>query len=232
MATKTTTKPNLDHIVKELQHLAIEVDSLVEDPENANEHDARSVEAIAASLKEFGQDQPLVVQKEGMVIRKGNGRWLAAKQLGWTHIAAVVVDESRVRAVSRALADNRSNEFSNWNDPQLLALLEEVHTESPDLVGVIGWNDDEYNALRDADTAFLDDDDDGGIEVDDGEGPSAEVDATVPNVTGGSVTFTAPLSESQHRTVMEAIVKARKDLNSQCTTGDAITHICEKFLGK
>jgi ParB-like chromosome segregation protein Spo0J len=118
-----TAQPDLSHIHEQLRHLAVPLDSLVEDPDNARTHPDENVEAIRRSLAEFGQDQPLVVQVPGNVVRKGNGRLRAARQLGWTWIAALRVSEGDLRAAARAVADNRSGDLARWDDRVLAQLL-------------------------------------------------------------------------------------------------------------
>src|SRR5262245_60321700 len=99
------------------------------------------------SLAEFGQDQPLVVQKQGMIVRKGNGRLKAALELGWEWIAAFVVDESDVRAVARAIADNRTAELATWDEEKLAALLKSIReAEDIDLV-VTGFSQTDIDQL-------------------------------------------------------------------------------------
>ncbi|MFU9046333.1 ParB/Srx family N-terminal domain-containing protein [Acinetobacter tibetensis] len=74
---------------------------------NAKVHDNKQIEKIAKSISEFGWDQPIVVDKDHVVI-KGHGRRLAAIHLGITNVPVWVRDdltEEQVRA-SR-LADNR-----------------------------------------------------------------------------------------------------------------------------
>jgi ParB/RepB/Spo0J family partition protein len=119
-------KPDLSHIAASLRHLAVPLESLTPDPENSRRHPEDNIDAIVRSLAEFGQDQPLVVREEGRVIIKGNGRWEAARALGWTHVAAVLVSESEVRAAARALADNRSAELAEWDDAVLARVIERV----------------------------------------------------------------------------------------------------------
>lgn len=132
MPANTTRKtPNdpaagVSCIHESLRHLAVPLDTLNPDPENVRLHDDRSIDGIAASLNEFGQDQVIVVQREGMIIRKGNGRYLAARKLGWTHLAAIVVDEERIKAMSRAIADNRTMDLSRFDDQLLAAALTEI----------------------------------------------------------------------------------------------------------
>ena len=93
---------DLSHIAEPLRRLAVPCSSLHLDPDNARLHPEENIEAIRKSLAEFGQDQPLVVQKQGRIVRKGNDRLKAARELGWKWIAALVVDEGDVRAAARA----------------------------------------------------------------------------------------------------------------------------------
>lgn len=74
---------------------------------NVKTHDDEQVARIARSLQEFGWDQPIVVDKNGVII-KGHGRRLAAISLGMKQVPVWVRDDltdEQVRA-SR-LADNR-----------------------------------------------------------------------------------------------------------------------------
>jgi ParB-like chromosome segregation protein Spo0J len=84
-----------------------DIDSIVPYEQNAKIHDKGQVEKIAKSISEFGWDQPIVVDKHGVVI-KGHGRRLAAIRLGLTQIPVLVRDDltdDQVRAAR--LADNR-----------------------------------------------------------------------------------------------------------------------------
>lgn len=74
---------------------------------NSKIHDAAQVQKIANSIREFGWDQPVVVDRHGVII-KGHGRTEAAKLLGLATIPVLVRDdlnEEQVRAAR--LADNR-----------------------------------------------------------------------------------------------------------------------------
>ena len=130
-------------IVDALQPLAVAVDSLQFDPANARKHSPRNMEAIKTSLRRFGQRLPIVVQREGMIVRAGNARLEAVRQLGWKEIAAVVVDEGDVDAVSFAIADNRTAELSEWDVEVLTSLL-----QLPDInIEDVGFSSDELTAM-------------------------------------------------------------------------------------
>jgi site-specific DNA-methyltransferase (adenine-specific) len=102
------------------------------------------MEAIVASLSRFGQRTPIVVQRKGMVVRAGNGRLEAAKRLGWQHIAAVVVDDDSVEAVSYAIADNRTAELAEWDSETLASLLDTLPKEA---LEATGYTEDDLQAL-------------------------------------------------------------------------------------
>lgn len=140
-------KLDLSHITIGLHGLAVSVSDLKLDPSSARLHNKRSIDTIAASLEQFGQDQPLVVQREGLIVRKGNGRLRAARQLGWRHIAAIVLDESDVYAIARSIADNRSTEFASWDERLLAELLETIQLDDSLDVDVTGFFDEEIEEL-------------------------------------------------------------------------------------
>src|SRR5216683_4975192 len=139
--------PDLSHIAEALRPLAILCSSLNPDPDNARLHSEENIETIMKSLAEFGQDQPLVVQKEGMIVHKGNGRLQAARRLGWKWIAAFVVDEDDVRAVARAIADNRAAELATWDEEKLAQLLQSIREVGEIDLEVTGFSQADIDQL-------------------------------------------------------------------------------------
>lgn len=74
---------------------------------NAKIHDEDQIAKIAKSITEFGWDQPIVVDRNGVII-KGHGRRMAALKLGFKEVPVLVRDDltdTQVRAAR--LADNR-----------------------------------------------------------------------------------------------------------------------------
>jgi hypothetical protein len=109
-------------IAEQLRPLVVPIADLNLDPANARVHGEKNLAAIRASLAQFGQRKPIVVQRQGMIVRAGNGTVTAARALGWTEIAAVVIDDDNATAAQFAIADNRSAELAVW-DPDVLATL-------------------------------------------------------------------------------------------------------------
>jgi DNA modification methylase len=141
-----TVTDDLAYIAQPLRHLAIAIDTLILDPANARKHDEKNLGAIKGSLTRFGQRFPIIVQKQGNIVRAGNGRVMAAKAIGWSHIAALVVDESDVEAVAFAIADNRSAELAEWDDEALAKLLESL---PDDAFVATGFSDSDLKDLLD-----------------------------------------------------------------------------------
>ena len=89
------------------------VDSLSADPANVRTHDKRNIDAIKASLRRFGQQKPIVVDGDGVVVA-GNGTLAAARELGWQEIAVARTNLKGADAVAYAIADNRTAELARW----------------------------------------------------------------------------------------------------------------------
>src|SRR3989304_4061395 len=88
------------------------IDSIVPYEKNAKKHPKKQVEQIANSIKEFGFNQPIVVDKQGTII-VGHGRFEAAKLLQMESVPVVELDISEEKAKAYRLADNKLNE-SDW----------------------------------------------------------------------------------------------------------------------
>lgn len=99
---------------------SVKITSLVLDPENARKHSKKNIDAIAGSLKTFGQRRPLVVWDS--IVIAGNGTLEAAKSIGWdtVEITRVPADWTHEQARAYALADNRTAELAEW-DAEILA---------------------------------------------------------------------------------------------------------------
>lgn len=95
---------------------------------NAKKHEKEQVKRIAQSIKQFGFDQPIVVDKFGVII-KGHGRRLACMELGMKEVLVLVrydLDPDQVKAAR--LADNRAA-VGDLDTSKLMADLAEFNTE-------------------------------------------------------------------------------------------------------
>src|SRR5207253_6084994 len=98
-------------------------------PGNARTHTKRQIEKLAASLREFGLNTPILIDAERNVIA-GHGRLLACQRLGLTEVPTIGLDHlSSAQAQAFAIADNRLAELAGWDDRLLgeqLRLLSEM----------------------------------------------------------------------------------------------------------
>jgi ParB-like chromosome segregation protein Spo0J len=106
----------------------VSIDALIPDPSNARMHDEVNISAIKGSLAKFGQQKPIVITKNNVVVA-GNGTLEAAKALGWTELDVIYSELSGTEAIAYALSDNRTSELGSWNKgilgKQLLGLSRE-----------------------------------------------------------------------------------------------------------
>lgn len=118
----------------------IEIDKLIPYARNPrNNKDA--IADVAASLREFGFRQPIVVDPD-MSIVVGHTRWLAAKKLKLTEVPvhiATNLTEQQIKAYR--LADNRVAENSEWDLDFLKLELEELGDE------FTGFENDDFDEL-------------------------------------------------------------------------------------
>ena len=101
----------------------VDVEKLIPYINNAKKHSESQVTKIAASIREFGFLNPVLIDKKYNVIA-GHGRILAAKKLGLDKIPAIYA-EGLTEAQRKAyiLADNRLGELAEWDDDLLDAEL-------------------------------------------------------------------------------------------------------------
>jgi len=96
----------------------VPVDQLKPYPGNPRQN-KKAIDKVAASLREFGWKQPIVVDKD-MVIIVGHTRLAAAKKNGDREVPVLIADDltpEQVRAYR--LADNKTSEFASWDDDLL-----------------------------------------------------------------------------------------------------------------
>lgn len=122
------------------------VDDLVPYARNSRTHDKEQVAQIAASMREWGFTNPILIDPEGNVIA-GHGRLMAAKQLGLEEVPCVVArgwTEAQRRAY--VIADNKLALNAGWDEDMLKVEFQELEGLGFDL-GLTGWQDYELEDL-------------------------------------------------------------------------------------
>ena len=100
-------------------------EDLIPYTKNAKKHDKRQIKNVAESIKQYGFVQPIVVDRDGVIVI-GHCRALAAKKLGVEEVPCVCVDDLTPEQVNALrLVDNKSNE-SDWDFDLLAEELPEL----------------------------------------------------------------------------------------------------------
>jgi DNA modification methylase len=95
------------------------------DPRNPRQHSPRQIKQIARSIKSFGFNVPILIDRQDKILC-GHGRYLAAQQLGLNEVPAIQLEHlTAEQARAFAIADNRLTENATWDD----ALLGEIFAE-------------------------------------------------------------------------------------------------------
>jgi hypothetical protein len=116
--------------VDPMKVVVVPLEALHLDPQNARKG---NVQAIAESLREFGQHRAIIAQKDTGRIISGNHTYLAAQTLGWSTVNVFWVDDNDEKALRRGLADNAVGDQAKWDDDALRKLLEETGLDVPGL---------------------------------------------------------------------------------------------------
>ena len=106
---------------EKLTVIMLPVADLKPNPRNARTHSDRQIRQIADSIETFGFTNPILIDKEGQIVG-GEGRYRAAKKLGWTEVPTIRIDwltKEQLRAY--VLADNKLALNAGW-DQEVLAI--------------------------------------------------------------------------------------------------------------
>lgn len=189
-----------------------DIDLFTPDPENARGHDERNIKAIEDSIRQFDQRIPILVDAN-LVIRKGNGTWLAMKRLGERKIWAIPLELEGAAATAFAIADNRSAELAHWEWQIVKDALLKLQDEGQDIEH-LGFADFELEPLLSAvwkPPAVKSDED-------------AQEDDQDDNATERILLATG----SEFRMIKRAIKMAQSQ--QMATDGQALSRICEEWM--
>src|SRR5579862_2833453 len=119
---------------------------------NPRTHSDEQIAQIAASIREFGWTNPILVGPDQVIVA-GHGRLLAARKLGMTEVPVIVLphlSEAQRRAL--VIADNQLALNAGWDEEILrveLALLQDADYD----LSLVGLEDDELARLLEAQDA-------------------------------------------------------------------------------
>jgi site-specific DNA-methyltransferase (adenine-specific) len=122
------------------------VDELIPYARNSRTHSDEQVAQIAASIKEFGWTNPILVDGDGGIIA-GHGRLMAARKLGFTEVPTIELrDLTDAQKKAYVIADNRLALNAGWDNEMLTLELGELAAEGYDM-DLLGFDTKELDAL-------------------------------------------------------------------------------------
>jgi hypothetical protein len=195
-----------------------------------------AIARLAASIKRYGWQQPIVVDRDFVVII-GHGRLEAAQLLGHKRVPVVVAkDLTPEKARALRLADNRLNRDSDWNMALLTQEIEELRGLDIPLEMAAFTDDDLKRIADDMDEASLEQlaGEAGGEPVGGHPDSPEEGAGGCGNGAEGAgedslVTFSEVLTVAQ-RNVINAAINLAKQRERLERRGEALFRICDFYL--
>ena len=124
----------------------IAVEKLIPYARNAKKHDAAQVSKLAGSIREFGFNNPVLIDKDNGIIA-GHGRIMAAQKLGLADVPCIRLGHlTENQRKAYILADNRLSEIGGgWDEEMLKAELESLGMDETwmDFDMVLGSSEEE-----------------------------------------------------------------------------------------
>ncbi len=122
------------------------VDQLIPYVNNSRKHSDEQVAQIAASIKEFGWTNPILVDGEKGIIA-GHGRLMAARKLGMTEVPVIELSHlSDTQRKALIIADNKLAMNAEWDNDLLTIELNDLLADDFALE-ILGFDKDELAAL-------------------------------------------------------------------------------------
>jgi DNA modification methylase len=133
----------------------IGVETLLPYAKNSRTHSDEQVAQIAASIKEFGFNNPILIDKENTIIA-GHGRLLAARRAGMVDVPCIRLDHlTETQRKAYVIADNRLALNAGWDNEMLTIELNELLADDFAL-DILGFDQNELDALLGGDDELKD----------------------------------------------------------------------------
>lgn len=196
-----------------IDHVA--TDSLVPYARNPRTHSDAQVAQIAASMREFGWTNPILVDESGGIIA-GHGRLLAARKLGMADVPTIrLAGLTKAQRKALVIADNKLALNAGWDDDMLTLEISELRGLDFDLT-LTGFDIDELDRM----------------DLSIGE-------VALPSLPSGDkpefqqMTFTLHDSQAEQVKAAMDVAKAMGGFSgspNENSNGNALARVCETFL--
>ena len=134
------------------------IDSIKPYPNNPRKLSKKAIEKVSMSLKEYGFQQPIVVDKDRIIV-VGHTRYQASRSLGLKEVPITIAAELTPDKINAyRIADNRTNEEAEWDEDLLKLEIKELDLKKFNL-NLTGFDDKQINDLLFEEKQGLTDDD-------------------------------------------------------------------------
>lgn len=121
----------------------VSIDSIIENPKNANNHPPEQIAILEKIIKHQGFRRPLTISNRSGFLIVGHGRLLAAKNLGLKEVPVIFQDyENEAQEFQDMIADNKIDKLAQHDDAKMIEGIKELGLEKVDfeLMGLINFS--------------------------------------------------------------------------------------------
>ena len=130
---------------KQISIVYMSVDDITPYDKNARVND-KAVDAVAKSIEEYGFKNPILIDKDGVIIC-GHTRLKGAKKLGYKEVPCVYADDLTPEQVKAfRIADNKTGEIADWDFDMLEEELQDLIGGGYD-ISSLGFNQKELDEI-------------------------------------------------------------------------------------
>lgn len=132
--------------IKSKEIKLVNVDSIIENPRNANRHSIEQIKRLETLIKYQGFRNPLVVSSKTGFLVAGHGRLMAAKNLGMVELPVIYQDfENEAQEYAYIISDNEIARWAELDKQSLYTSLEELDIPSLEVLGIENFHIDDID---------------------------------------------------------------------------------------
>jgi ParB family transcriptional regulator, chromosome partitioning protein len=134
--------------IRKMKIIQVDINEIIPYVNNPRKNE-KAVDYVASSIKEFGWQQPIVVDKDNVIV-VGHTRYLAAKRLKLKKVPILVAENlTPFQIKAYRIADNKTNEIAEWDyellSTELAAIINQVENNFD--IDSLGFNRDELDSI-------------------------------------------------------------------------------------
>ena len=119
----------------------VDIDSIVQNPKNANKHPKEQIERLEKLIKYQGFRNPLIISNRTGFLVVGHGRLEAAKNLGMKQVPVIKQDfENEAQEYAYLISDNEIARWASLDNDLVYEELKHIELDDIELLGIENFN--------------------------------------------------------------------------------------------